>query len=122
MGLKYYMKHAVNILLEGKYNHPYCKQWDKTLNNLMKNHPCVEVSKQLVKIGDCEIWIWNPFWSYGWLYSLNGYIVEDEVRRRPSVKTMLRFEKFLDEIRKEQKIKKELELKEKYAKLLEQIQ
>ena len=74
------------------FQQPYSKAWDEKLNKLLDNPKDIKIEgKCTVRFGDITVWVGNKYYSYGHPYSCR----RPEVR--PSIKTMIRLSKVLDE-------------------------
>ncbi|EGG6362797.1 hypothetical protein HI999_000764 [Salmonella enterica] len=93
-----YLCHIGNTLF-GLYFHEYSSEWDSKLTYLLDNFDlldsatisesecCIEICYR----GNCYlIWVANHWYSYAWLYEVNGLEIKDHLRRRPSFRTMRR--------------------------------
>jgi hypothetical protein len=73
------------------FQESYSAGWDKKLNELMDAGVEVDMSYHTVILGGIEIWTSNRWYSYAHAYG------KEFPRARPSIKTMIRFSKYVDE-------------------------
>lgn len=97
MSLKYYASWAFDTWFGILYQERYNAEWDKKLNELLDSEGKCVLGKYTLKIGDCEIWLANRWYSYGWLRRVGGKNVY--LNYRPSLKTMVRLAKLEDKLR-----------------------
>lgn len=102
--MKHYIRHAYLIVFNG-YNRKYNEEWDTALNKLLdmvEDNADVDVvlSAYTLRIGKYEVWISNKWYSYGYLY--NPYLNSSDretMEFRPKLKTMLRLDRIVQQIR-----------------------
>ena len=102
MSLKYYTSWALNTWFGILHQQKYSAEWDKKLNELLDREDECKIGEYTLTIGDCEIWVANRWYSYGWLRRAGENIVNLEYR--PSVKTMVRLAKLEDKLRRESEL------------------
>ena len=74
------------------FQKPYSRAWDEKLNQLLDNPEDIKILCALtINFGDITVWVGNKYYSYGHPYNCR----RPEVR--PSIKTMIRLSKVLDE-------------------------
>ena len=115
-----YIGHALRTVFQ-LYQHPYSKEWDILLNELLdslENGKCsAEIRNHCLRFSfekdACEVWVANRWYAYGNLYAEKKTNVSlslgipDECRYRPKFSTMIRLNdvcRNLESIRHEVKI------------------
>lgn len=97
MSFKYYASCVLTTWFGILYQEEYNAKWDKKLNELLDSWDKCVLGKYTLEIGDCEIWVANRWYSYGWLRRVGGKDVD--MNYRPSLKTMVRLAKLEDKLR-----------------------
>lgn len=95
-----YVKHFFRLLFND-YIEPYSKEWDTQLNQMLTKGTIQSVCPHTVTIiykgVVYRVWINNKYFSYGYLWAVNGRFLRVEEFRRPKFRTMLRLEKLCEE-------------------------
>lgn len=68
----------------------YCPKWDSELNELITNAKKVRVGPNTTEIDGVSLWTSNKYYSYGHIWGIGGE------HYRPSIKTMLRLNEFVN--------------------------
>lgn len=102
MSLKYYASWAFATWFGFWQRHEYNAVWDKKLKELLDSEDKCVLGKYTLKVGDCEIWVANRWYSYGCLWRVQGK--RTGLDYRPSVKTMVRLAKLEDKLRRENEL------------------
>ncbi|WP_343463527.1 hypothetical protein [Pantoea sp.] len=93
MPLWMYLAHPIMVVTFG-YQERYSAIWDKELNRLMDSDRNPEIDRYTAKFrvdgGEYEVWISNRYYSYGFIYRVDGIAAPKSMRKRPSLRTMRR--------------------------------
>lgn len=81
----------VSVLGGSLFQESYSEGWDKKLNELMDQDVEVRTSYHTVILDGIEIWTSNRWYSYAHAYG------KKFPKARPSIKTMIRFSKYIDQ-------------------------
>lgn len=74
------------------FQQPYSEGWDKKLNQMMDENKTVEYGYLTVCIDGIEVWVSNRWYSYAHPHGSKNKLPAV----RPSIKTMIRFSKYID--------------------------
>ena len=102
--LKDYLSHIGNTIF-GMYQHPFSKEWDKTLNKLLDKGECLLIEEHAAAFlldGDVyRVWIENRWYSYANLHQINEQYVSIVTCVRPRFRTMRRLHRFVSKFHAE---------------------
>ncbi|RTP91510.1 hypothetical protein [Enterobacter asburiae] len=104
--LKDYLSHIGNTLF-GMYQHPFSKDWDQILNQLLDEGECLFVEEYTAAFwldGDVyRVWLKNHRFGYANLYQFNENPLPSVAHVRPRFRTMRRLHRFACEFHREAK-------------------
>ncbi|MGG6192992.1 hypothetical protein ACQV2B_02695 [Pantoea allii] len=91
------------LVLTRFYHERYSREWDEELNRIIDSDSQPEIRRHTAKFnvdGKCyEVWIANAYYSFGHIYSVDGVYAPKKLQRRPSISTMIRLGKLVNDVK-----------------------
>ncbi|CAI1628882.1 Uncharacterised protein [Serratia proteamaculans] len=88
-----YLSHTVNTLFF-MYQEPFNHDWDTRLIQLLDEGKVISASRHCVTFSlhgmSYDVWVSNRWYSYGYLYEMDGKYVPKYLQYRPRFHTMRR--------------------------------
>lgn len=112
-----YLAHIGNTVF-GMYQMKYNKAWDEKLNQLLDSHSQeAKLGSHTITLGVWDVWTSNKWFAYGNAWRLNDRPLSSGLEFRPSIKTMRRLDKLVQEIKRRQKEAEQLKSEAMIAEL-----